>query len=514
MRLSNDTSKKSGYDSNEVVIVPNKNIIITSEKNNNINNENNSDNENTFLNNEDNINNSDKEKNSNSDDDNNTVINNEKNLNNENNNDSSFIGGKNNINNKEVANNNEENVSQEENKKTFQKGSQVKRYDNTKRKYLYSSSDEENELQTYLNNYFSEKNIKKYSKNTQNNNSNYDNNNKNIDENNFQNEKEKRTLINEKVNNYNNKTILERDDDKDCNKDRTEITNKNINEKFNDNQEIKSKSNKNEPKKPFMISSELLTRSNSNISEQERNISVNNLKNLIKRINSNQLLNKENQMTELENKGNNNVNNVSNILSQTSSTGTDDDMLLDIKNNNNTREIHRKVGSTNNNSFDKSNIYFSYSNIFEDIVDFSLSNSSIEYDNYLSKTIEKSKKLINFPKVSEKHKKLYIRYCRELCKKTHKTKKEMYELLHQCNGSFPAVKELLKMKNKNMEELSDNELKKWIWTKEEDKILLTSKDEQQLKKIRLMKGNKSVRYRELYLEAKEIYNKQNLDKKN
>ncbi|ORX76809.1 hypothetical protein BCR32DRAFT_271047 [Anaeromyces robustus] len=297
------------------------------------------------------------------------------------------------------------------------------------------SSDGEDELQSYINNYFSESNIQQYKYNVNNKKYNNIKNNKN--------ETNKTNKTNDK-NNINN----------------NEQENPNINNSHDDkenNNENSYKDSLNNSKLPIRISSQLFD--HSNITEKERDESVNNLKNFIRKISFSQSSRQDN--------------------------------------NNN-----------NHNSKDNKNIYFGYSNNFDNDMDLEipLSYNSVEYDNYLSKTIENSKKSINLPKVSDKHKNLYIQECLKLCREANITKEELYKLLHQCNGSIPATKSLLKNKRHLSEEKLDT---KWIWSKKEDQILLTSKDERELKKMRLMKGNKSVRYRELYLEAKELYNKKN-----
>jgi len=282
-----------------------------------------------------------------------------------------------------------------------------------------SSSDEEKELQSYINNYFSVNNIQKYKSN-----------------------------INNKINKANSKNNFEDNNQKNPNLN----DNNNYGENENENNNyINNNKNTDKSKLPIRISGQLFEYSRD--IEKERDESVNNLKNLIRRINFNQ---------------------------------------------------SSRQNITNDNDNDSNEINDNQLSLSQDIP---LSYNSVEYDNYLSRTIENSKKSINLPKVSDKHKNLYIQECLKLCRESNITKEELYELLHQCNGSIPATKSLLKSKRQLSEEKLDPKTEKWIWSKREDQILLTSKDERQLKKMRLMKGNKSVRYRELYLEAKELYHK-------
>lgn len=309
-----------------------------------------------------------------------------------------------------------------------------------------TSSDEDSDLQSYINGYFNEKNIQKYGINKSKKNSNSEN--------------------------------------KENSKSRVEsVNNKN---KIND-----------DSNRPISLSSKFLKKNNSKVTAKDRNKSVNNLKNLIKKINNSQHLSQPllNKNENDENKDKNEIDSITkmNIDNTTNNDNTDSDPENDE---------YAQI--------DGRNIYFSYPDFFNNPdMDIPLSNNSIEYDNYLSRTIENSKNAVNLPNVSKRHKELYIQQCLKLCSENHKTKKELCELLHQCNGSLPAAKALLKTKHQSSKEILNPKLREWVWTKVEDDILLKSKDESQLKKIRLKKSNKSVRYRELYLEAKEIYNKIN-----
>jgi len=243
---------------------------------------------------------------------------------------------------------------------------------------------------------------------------------------------------------------------------------------------------------PFVFSSKFLNKNISSITDEGRNNSVNNLKNLIKKIDSNQRLNQKSLRKEMEKDASLNISHINSYNNQ----------KIPIN-------INENFGNNNFSKPTKESIYFSYTNFFENDMDMEipLSYSSVDYDNFLSKNIENSKNSIHLPKVSTRHKNIYIKQCLLLCKETHVSKQELCNLLHQCNGSLPATKALIKSKHNGSDEIIDSKLREWIWSKEEDDILLKSKDESQLKRIRLMKGNKSVRYRELYLEAKEIFQK-------
>ncbi|OUM67010.1 hypothetical protein PIROE2DRAFT_59006 [Piromyces sp. E2] len=406
-----------------------------------------------------------------------SLMKNNKDIENDNNNNINKIGHlKSFENNNYVSNKNNSNTKSKRNQNIKKSNNVDDTIDNSK---VHTSDDDDNELQSYLNNYFSEKNIQKIVNKEKttviSNNSTVISNSNN-------------THVNSSVHKLNTSTYKNLFDN---NNTIVALNNNSINNKLNSNKEKKKLNNSNAP---FELSSKFHKKNISTIITKDINRTVNNL---IK-INDNQRINKENLEKETTNDSSSNTTQINKV---------DDSINQNIPSNSN-NNIHESYENDVFSKPTKENIYFSYSKFFSDNMDLEipLSYSSIDYDNYLSKNIENTKKSI-LPKVSRQHKKIYIKHCLSLCKETHVSKQELYYLLHQCNGSLPATKALLKTKHCRSDEVVNSKLREWIWSKEEDEILLKSKDESQLKKIRLRKGNKSVRYRELYLEAKEIFQK-------